>query len=288
MFYFNDIWQRLPDAARIVMYHRDFYGKPMSVWTHAAMRGHSNWSVGERGLMAAWVAKWSSCPFCVEAHGSVAEIELGDTFVSRALDDFESARNPAKLKITLTFLQNLVHFPKSLSDENIQLVLASKVNLAALEVAIAVATIFSIIARCANDLDFAILNRNESERVAMRMWHKGYGDAGHCFSGPSDHQKLAESLRARILEGPGRTEKYLRQSMADEISADSLQLPFKKLAWQVRNESYGITDQDVQELVDGAESEKAAFELIIAAAVGAGLSVWDRGLRLLKTRGASE
>jgi hypothetical protein len=27
---------RLPDAARIVMYHQDFYGKPMSAWTQAA------------------------------------------------------------------------------------------------------------------------------------------------------------------------------------------------------------------------------------------------------------
>jgi hypothetical protein len=51
---------RLPDAA----YYKDFFGVPMGAWTQAAMRGPSTWSVGERELMAAMVAKWNSCAFC--------------------------------------------------------------------------------------------------------------------------------------------------------------------------------------------------------------------------------
>jgi len=30
---------RLPDAARVAFYHKDFFGKPMGAWTQAAMRG---------------------------------------------------------------------------------------------------------------------------------------------------------------------------------------------------------------------------------------------------------
>ena len=32
---------RLPDAARVAFYHKDFFAAPMGVWTQAAMRGPS-------------------------------------------------------------------------------------------------------------------------------------------------------------------------------------------------------------------------------------------------------
>src|SRR5688500_17015617 len=79
---------RLPDAARAVFYHKDFFGDPMSLWTHAAMRGESAWTVGERELMAAMTAKWNACPFCVGAHGAIAAHVLGKPVVQTALADF--------------------------------------------------------------------------------------------------------------------------------------------------------------------------------------------------------
>ncbi len=70
---------RLPDAARAVFYHKAFFGDPMSSWTHAAMRGESTWTVGERELMAALTAKWSACAFCIGAHGAIAERECWES-----------------------------------------------------------------------------------------------------------------------------------------------------------------------------------------------------------------
>jgi alkylhydroperoxidase family enzyme len=67
---------RLPDAARVALYHKDFFGVSMGAWTQAAMRGPSIWSIGERELMAAMVAKWNSCAFCVGAHGAIAAKEM--------------------------------------------------------------------------------------------------------------------------------------------------------------------------------------------------------------------
>jgi hypothetical protein len=32
---------RLPDAARVAFYHREFFSAPIGAWTHAAMRGPS-------------------------------------------------------------------------------------------------------------------------------------------------------------------------------------------------------------------------------------------------------
>src|SRR5690242_12274335 len=63
---------RLPDAARVAFYHKDFFGVPMGAWTQATMRGPSEWTIAERELMAAMVAKWNACDFCIRAHGAVA------------------------------------------------------------------------------------------------------------------------------------------------------------------------------------------------------------------------
>src|SRR5215469_8269294 len=70
--------QPVLDVIKLVKYRTDFYGGPMSAVTHEAMRGPSTWSVGDRELMAAFVAKTNQCEFCVEAHGAVAQRAYGD------------------------------------------------------------------------------------------------------------------------------------------------------------------------------------------------------------------
>jgi hypothetical protein len=35
----------------------------MNEWTHAVMRGPSEWTVGERELFAAFTSKLNQCPF---------------------------------------------------------------------------------------------------------------------------------------------------------------------------------------------------------------------------------
>jgi AhpD family alkylhydroperoxidase len=91
---------RLPDAARVAFYHKNFFGTPMGEWTHAAMRGASEWSVGERELMATLVARWNSCPFCVGAHGAVSAKELKQSVVDVALADYHVASISDRLKAT--------------------------------------------------------------------------------------------------------------------------------------------------------------------------------------------
>ncbi|WUN59967.1 carboxymuconolactone decarboxylase family protein (plasmid) [Rhodococcus sp. NBC_00294] len=55
------------------------------------MRGPSEWSVAERELMAAMVAQWNSCPFCVGAHSAVAVHGLAVEVVRATLDDYSTA-----------------------------------------------------------------------------------------------------------------------------------------------------------------------------------------------------
>ena len=62
--------QPVLDVVKLVKYRSDFYGEPMSAVTQDAMRGPSPWSVGDRELMAAFVAKTNQCEFCTRAHAA--------------------------------------------------------------------------------------------------------------------------------------------------------------------------------------------------------------------------
>jgi uncharacterized peroxidase-related enzyme len=165
---------RLPDAARVAFYHKDFFSTPMGAWTQAAMRGPSRWSVGERELMAALVAKWNSCAFCVGAHGAVAAKALQRQTVDAALADFHTAPISEELKATLAFLETMTLRPMALTVEDAGKVLRAGVDAGALTDAIAVGAVFGIVTRYADALDFALPTADEFDRAAAMLLKRGY------------------------------------------------------------------------------------------------------------------
>ncbi len=54
---------RAPDVVRTLLYRRAFFGQPHSALTQQVMRGPSEWTVGDRELMAAFVSRVNQCPF---------------------------------------------------------------------------------------------------------------------------------------------------------------------------------------------------------------------------------
>lgn len=55
--------RRVPDVVKTSLYRPELWGRPMSVWTQAVMRGPSEWSVGERELFAAFTSRLNQCVF---------------------------------------------------------------------------------------------------------------------------------------------------------------------------------------------------------------------------------
>ena len=166
--------RRLPDAARVAFYHKNFFGTPMGEWTHAAMRGPSVWSVGERELMAAMIAKWNSCAFCVGAHGAVAAKTLQRPVVDAVLADHHVAPISEELKGVLVFLEVMTLRPAELSAAHAKAVVRSGVTAGALKDAIAVGAVFNIITRYALALDFAMPSAKEFDRAAGMLLKRGY------------------------------------------------------------------------------------------------------------------
>ena len=293
---------RLPDAARIVFYHKEFFGDPLSLWTHMAMRGASEWTVGERELMAAMTANWNACAFCVGAHGAIAARVLGRPTVDLALAGAGRTELPpglpARLRATVAFLEDLTRTPDTMTAHDAQTVLRQGITPEALEDAIAATALFNIIGRCADALRYDMPSARDFDRAAKRLLAQGYaigkgsgwgprrrrgvgGAAGRTPAHP-DHRALADALYQRVQRGPGQTDVALRQAMAQRASGGpAVAAPYDDLARQIGVAAYKVTDEQVARVVDAAGSQRATFELVAAAAVGAGLHRWRRGLDVL-------
>jgi hypothetical protein len=97
-----------------------------------------------------------------------------------------------------------------------------------------------------------------------------------------DHRALAEALRYRVLEGRGVSDHATRKAAADRAGGGpAMTVPYDDLASQIGECSHRVTDAQVEGVVHAAGSEKAAFEIIAAAAMGAGLMRWRLALKAL-------
>jgi hypothetical protein len=97
-----------------------------------------------------------------------------------------------------------------------------------------------------------------------------------------DHRALAEALRRRVLEGPGETPPLLRQASAERAAGGpAAEAPYDDLARQIGDDAYHVTDAQVSDVLRATGSEKATFEIIAAAALGAGLMRWEQAMKVL-------
>src|SRR6478609_1158829 len=126
--------QPVVDAVKLAFYRPDFYGA--GDLTHEAMRGPSEWSIGDRELMAAFVSQVNECPFCVAAHSATSTLWYGDDAkVTATLADVETA---------------------PIEEDDIRAALAASVSPQRIEDALAVCLAFNITDRLANAFDFSV------------------------------------------------------------------------------------------------------------------------------------
>ncbi|MDQ4214857.1 hypothetical protein [Microbacterium capsulatum] len=165
---------RLPDAARVAFYDRGFAGPALGAWTQRAMRAPSPWTVSERELMAAMVASWNDCPFCVGAHRAISVRGMDAAVADAVLTDYRTAPIGEPLRATLAFLETMTKDPDGLSAAEAREALDAGATAEQLEDAAAVAAVFAVITRNANALDFAIPTAEEFDRAAGMLLRRGY------------------------------------------------------------------------------------------------------------------
>ncbi|MGH3377832.1 MAG: hypothetical protein ACRDP6_24170 [Actinoallomurus sp.] len=92
------------------------------------------------------------------------------------------------------------------------------------------------------------------------------------------YSRLVSDLRAAVFEGSGRIDSAVRQSAA---TGEALSEPWLSYTAKVRDEPWGLTDSDIENLKAAGHGEDEIFEMTVAAAVGASLYALDVGLRTL-------
>jgi AhpD family alkylhydroperoxidase len=167
---------RLPvlDVIKLARYRADFYGKPMQAVTHEAMRGASKWSVGDRELMAAFVAKTNQSEWCTKAHSAVAERAFGNgAKVAAVLSDLETAPIEEPLRATLRMLRKLTP-EHTVGAIEMRAVLAAGVSQEQIEDALAVCFSFNTIGRLADAFGFFVPGPEAFEAGAKYLLARGY------------------------------------------------------------------------------------------------------------------
>jgi uncharacterized peroxidase-related enzyme len=166
--------QPVLDVIKLVKYRTDFYGGPMQGVTHEAMRGPSTWSVGDRELMAALIAKTNGCEWCTKAHSTVAEGAYRDgKKVSAVLSDLETAAIDEPLRATLRMLCKLTR-EHAVDAEDMRAVLAAGVSRQQIEDAMAVCFSFNVTARLADAFGFVVPGPEAFEAGAKYLLARGY------------------------------------------------------------------------------------------------------------------
>ena len=171
--------QPVLDVIKLVKYRADFYGEPMSEVTHEAMRGPSTWSVGDRELMAAFVAKTNQCEFCTKAHAAVAQRAYRDgKTVSALLSDLDTAAIHTApigepLRATLLMLGKLTR-EHAVDADDMRAVLAAGASRQQIEDALAVCFSFNVIGRLADAFGFFVPGPRAFEAGAKYLLARGY------------------------------------------------------------------------------------------------------------------
>jgi AhpD family alkylhydroperoxidase len=166
--------QPVLDVIKLVKYRADFYGGPMQGVTQEAMRGPSAWSVADRELMAAFVAKTNQCEFCIKAHAAVAQRAYGDgKNVSALLSDLKTDTIEEPLRATLLMLGKLMR-EHAVDADAIRAVLAAGASRQQIEDALAVCFSFNVISRLADAFGFFVPGAEAFEAGAKYLLARGY------------------------------------------------------------------------------------------------------------------
>src|SRR6476646_10424310 len=166
--------QPVLDVIKLVKYRADFYGGPMQRVTHEAMRGPSSWSVGDRELMAAFIAKTNQCEFCTKAHSAVAQQAYRDgKTVSALLSDVDTTALEEPLRSTLLMLGKLIR-EHALDADDMRAVLAAGASRQQIEDALAVCFSFNVIGRLADAFGFFVPGPKAFEAGAKYLLARGY------------------------------------------------------------------------------------------------------------------
>lgn len=144
-----------PDpVAKISLYRPELFGRPWLRFSGPVMRGASEWSDGERELMAAFVSRLNSCPFCSGVHHGTTMLLLGAESGVDRLENWRKGGFDPRITATFELLEKVTLSPSTVTAADVAAVQEAGVSDTAIADALYVCFLFNTINRIANAMDF--------------------------------------------------------------------------------------------------------------------------------------
>jgi len=93
-----------------------------------------------------------------------------------------------------------------------------------------------------------------------------------------------EKAIASLLGAPGETGTSLRQAVFDHVrlGTGEVQENLRSLVGKIADCPWSVSDEDITRLREAGYSEDHIYELVLAAAAGAGMRRFEAGLRAME------
>lgn len=95
--------------------------------------------------------------------------------------------------------------------------------------------------------------------------------------------RLVDAVRDAVTGIRAVTDADLRRAALASAADDAAMAePYETLVRLIADASYRVTDAHVDAVRDATGSDKGAFEIVMAACVGAGIARWDIAVRAIE------
>ena len=153
------------------------FERPILELTQKVLRGaDSEFTVGQRELIAAFVSGTNACRYCAGAHGAAAaEFGIEEGLLTALLEDIDTTDVDEKLKPIFRFVKKLTREPATMTQADADAVFAMGWSERALYDAIAVCCLFNFMNRYVDGIGLNTIPEQFS--FEGKMLKMGYGMA---------------------------------------------------------------------------------------------------------------
>jgi uncharacterized peroxidase-related enzyme len=168
--------EEVDDVFKTILYRPALLGGPwFTAMIRGALRGPSEWSVGERELFAAATSQANACAFCADIHSRTATLTLGSEVTPQIVEDAEEAEFRPEAKAMIRLIEKVSRYPDLVTTQDVEAVRAAGVSEAAIEDGLAICFAFNLINRLADAFEYdwdSERHRSQGARALVRFGYR--------------------------------------------------------------------------------------------------------------------
>lgn len=142
------------EVVRTSLYRPGFFGRPFLRLVRAVMRGPSDWSPGEREMLAASVSNLNRCSYCAQIHGNLTRLRLDGALDEARVRNWRALQLAPRLVAGLELVEAFTVSAERLSAAHVRRAREAGLSDAMIADALHVAFVFNVINRIANAFGF--------------------------------------------------------------------------------------------------------------------------------------